>query len=314
MAGLLNTAILALSLAALWLCQWAASHLSVGYTLLAVWVFSLVANTPFAIMHEAVHGVASRNRRWNELLGFVAGWAFPTSFSMQRVAHEGHHRRNRTDFDLYDYYLPGQSKRVRNLWLYLGNLFGLYWWSVVFGNLVYLLAPGIYRSRFFTERLSPALGFGPYVADLAKLPPLRVWVEIALAFMYQAGMIYCLDLKMASVVACYWVFALHWSALQYVDHAWSARDIRNGAWNLKVLPPFRWIALNYHYHQAHHQHPEAPWFDLPKFVDPAGPQPSFWRIYLSLWKGVRPAPPMGAPADLDFLFPAADQPANDGAH
>lgn len=311
MIGILNTLILALSLAATWLCLWAASHLETGYALLAIWLFSLVANTPFALMHEAVHGIGCSSRRANELLGIVAGWAFPTSFSMQRVAHEGHHRRNRTDLELYDYYLPGQSKWVRNLWLYLGNLLGLYWWSVLFGNLVYLVAPWAYRSRFFVERLAPALGFGPYVADLAKLPPFRVWTEIALAFAYQAGLIHFLDLKASGVIACYWAFALHWSVLQYADHAWSARDIRKGAWNLKVLPPFRWIALNYHYHLAHHQHPEVPWYELPKRVDPAVRQPSFWRVYLSLWKGVRPAPPMGAPADLDFLFPAPKQPAGD---
>ncbi|MDR2113631.1 MAG: fatty acid desaturase [Candidatus Accumulibacter sp.] len=310
MTGILNILILILSLSATWLCLWAASHLDTGCALLAAWIFSHVANTPFALMHEAVHGVGHPARRWNELLGVVSGWAFPTSYSMQRAAHQGHHLRNRTDLELYDYYLPGQSKRVRNLWLYLGNLLGLYWWSVVFGNLIYLLAPWAYRSRFFVERLAPDLGFGPYVADLAKLPPSRVWPEIALAFAYQAALIHALDLEAAGLALCYWAFALHWSVLQYADHAWSARDVRNGAWNLKVLAPFRWLALNYHYHLAHHQNPEVPWCDLPKHVDPATPQPSFWRIYLSLWKGVRPAPPMGAPADLGFLFPAADQPGN----
>ena len=305
MTGTINTAILLLSLATTWLCLWVASHLAIGWALLAAWLFSLVANAPFALMHEAVHGVACRSRRGNFLLGMVAGWAFPTSFSMQRTAHIGHHQRNRTDLELYDYYLPSQSKLVRGLWLYLGNLLGLYWWSVVFSNCVYLLAPWAYRSRFFVERLAPAWGFGPYVADLAKLPPTKVWSEIALAFAYQAALVYFLDLSVAGVVLCYWAFALHWSVLQYADHAWSARDVTNGAWNLTVLPPFRWLALNYHYHLAHHQHPEVPWYDLPKYIDAAVPQPSFWRVYLSLWKGVRPAPPMGAPADLGFLFPAA---------
>ena len=86
---------------------------------------------------------------------------------MQRVAHVGHHQRNRTDQELYDYYLPEQSKAMRNFWLYAGNLFGLYWWCVVESNILYALAPGIYRSRLFVDRIAPRLGFGPYVKELA---------------------------------------------------------------------------------------------------------------------------------------------------
>jgi len=93
---------------------------------------------------------------------------------------------------------------------------------------------------------------------------------------------------------CHWAFALHWSALQYVDHAWSPRDIINGAWNLKVLPISRLFALNYHYHLAHHRYPTVPWIHLPKLLNSSEPQPTFWSIYFSLWGGTRPAPPMGS--------------------
>lgn len=313
MPGIVNLLLLLFSLAASWLCLWTVSHASFSFALVAVWIFSLVGNMPFALMHEAVHGVGCLSKRGNELLGIVSGWAFPTSFTMQRMAHIGHHQRNRTDQELYDYYLPTQSKLVRSIWLYAGNLLGLYWCSVVLGNLLYLLAPWAYRSRFFVERIAPVLGFGPYVVDLARLPAMRVWTEIVLAFGYQAIVFYLLDLTVLGIVACYGAFALHWSVLQYADHAWSARNIRDGAWNLKVLPPSRWLALNYHYHLAHHQHPEVPWYDLPMLVDQSDLQPSFWRVYFSLWKGVRPAPPMGAPADLAFLFPSSNKPAEQAA-
>ncbi len=309
MSGYLNAALLLLALATSWACLWAASHCAWAVTLLAIWVFSLINNTLFAIMHEAVHGSASRIHWVNELLGIVAGWAFPTSFSMQRLAHLGHHRRNRTDLELYDYYLPHESRLVRNGWLYLGNLLGLYWWSVVFGNVLYLVAPWVYRSRFFVERIAPALGFGPYVAELVRLPLWRVWLELAATLTYQVLLWSFLELNWLAWLLCSWAFALHWSVLQYADHAWSARSVRDGAWNLKVLPPFRWVALNYHYHLAHHQYPEQPWFRLPRYVDNSVPSPSFWRVYFSLWRGVRPAPPMGAPADLAFLFPASYPPS-----
>lgn len=303
MRTLLSCCLLFLSLTLPAASLWAASHLDPAWALLAVWSFALVNNMPFALMHEAVHGVAAGSRRLNALIGTLAGWAFPTSFSMQRVAHLGHHRRNRTDQELYDYYLPGQSTAVRNFWLYAGNLLGLYWWCVFYSNLLYLLAPGIYRSRWFVERVATPLGFGPYVRELAELAVPRVWLEIALAFAYQAALFVLLDLDPLACLLCYMAFALHWSVLQYADHAWSARDVANGAWNLRVLPPFRWLALNYHYHLAHHQQPQLPWYELPRYVDRDLPQPSFWRVYFSLWKGVRPAPPMGAPADIGFLFP-----------
>lgn len=306
MPGLLNIFLLILALATSWACLWAASHLPWGYALIGAWLFSHVNNTPFALMHEAVHGIGTKSQGLNHMLGIVSGWTFPTSFSMQRLAHIGHHERNRTDQELYDYYLPTQSRRVRNIWLYAGNLLGLYWWCVIIGNVLYFLAPWAWRSQVFVKKIAPALGFGPYVEDLAKLPAASVWSEIALAFGYQAAIFYVLDLNVAGFLLCNMAFALHWSVLQYADHAWSARDVRNGAWNLRVLPPFRWIALNYHYHLAHHQHPQVPWYDLPKWVDPHMRQPSFWRVYFSLWKGVRPAPPMGAPADLAFLFPAGN--------
>jgi len=299
----LNWTILALSAVATSACLYAASH---GALLLASIAFAFVNNLPFALMHEAVHGVASSNPRRNDALGFIAACMFPTSFSLQRVAHLGHHARNRTDNDLYDYYLPSESRLVRNVWLYAGNLLGLYWFCIPLSNALYLLATPLYRSRAFIERIAPKIGFGPHVNDIAQLNPLRVWIEIACAFGYQVALWFLLDLNWRGWLLAHWLFAMHWSALQYVDHAWSARDVTNGAWNLRVLAPVRWLTLNYHYHLAHHSHPSAPWTRLPQLAIDDPSQPSFWQIYVSLWRhGVQPAPPMGAPARRS-LFAAAD--------
>ncbi|GKX60745.1 fatty acid desaturase family protein [Leminorella grimontii] len=301
----LNAALLLFSLSLSAFCLWAASHSAWYWALAAVWFFALINNMPFAIMHEAVHGVASRSAWGNRIIGVVAGWAFPTSFLLQRRAHLNHHDNNRTDGELYDYYLPHQPKWLRNVWLYGGNLLGLYYFCVVLGNAIWLVAWWFYRSDFFVKKLGPALGFGSQIPELIKLPPLAVWCELALAFGYQALLFWLLDLNVWGYVACLWAFGLHWSALQYVNHAWTRRDVRNGAWNLRVLPVSRWLALNYYCHLAHHQHPAAPWYELPSLIDDQ-PRPTFWRIYFSLWRhGVRPAPPMGAPADVAFVFPLA---------
>jgi fatty acid desaturase len=305
----LNWLLLAGSAAATSACLWLASHGNWLAALLAAVAFAFVNNVPFALMHEAVHGVAANTRRRNYLFGFIASCMFPTSFSMQHVAHLGHHTRNRTDSDLYDYYLPNQSRFVRNLWLYGGNLLGLYWFCIPISNLIYLLGTPLYRSRFFVERLAPKLGFGPHVRDIAELSPLRVWLEMLCAFGYQAALYAGLGLNWQGWLLAHWLFAMHWSALQYVDHAWSARDVRYGAWDLKVAAPVRWLTLNYQYHRAHHGHPGAPWTDLPRLATHDNGQPTFLQIYWSLWRhGVQPAPPMGAPAERS-LFTPADQKA-----
>jgi fatty acid desaturase len=305
----LNWLLLAGSAAATSGCLWLASHGNWWIALVAAIAFAFVNNVPFALMHEAVHGVAANTPRRNYLFGFVAGCMFPTSFSMQHVAHLGHHTRNRTDSDLYDYYLPSQSRFVRNLWLYGGNLLGLYWFCIPISNLIYLLGTPLYRSRFFIERIAPKLGFGPHVRDIAQLSPFCVWLEMLCAFGYQAALYVSLGLNWQGWLLAHWLFAMHWSALQYVDHAWSARDVRYGAWDLKVAAPVRWLTLNYQYHRAHHAHPGAPWTELPGLATHDGGQPTFLQIYWSLWRhGVQPAPPMGAPAKRS-LFTPADQEA-----
>src|SRR6266850_4641141 len=277
----LNWLILALSAAATAALLWLASHGTWWLSLGAAAAFAFVNNVPFALMHEAVHGVAAATPRRNTIFGFLASCMFPTSFSLQRVAHLGHHTRNRTDSDLYDYYLPTQSRAVRNIWLYAGNLLGLYWFLIPLSNALYLVATPLYRSRVFVERVAPALGFGPHVREIAGLSPLRVWIEIASAFGYQALLWWALGLEWKGWLLAHWLFAMHWSALQYVDHAWSARDVAQGAWDLKVFAPVRWLTLNYQYHRAHHTHPGAPWTELPRLADHDDRQPTFLKIYWS---------------------------------
>jgi fatty acid desaturase len=294
----LNIAIFLVAFPATWGLLWIASHESLVWMLLAAWAFSLVNHLHFSLMHEAVHGVFSEDRTRNDLFGTLSAPAFPTSFTLQKIAHLGHHRRNRTDEELYDYYLPNQSRALRNFQLYAGNLLGFYWACIPVSNLIYLIAPWMYKSRRFIEGPARHLGFEPYIREIAQFSGLSIWSECMLALTYQVLLWWMLDLSWQGWLLCYWAFALHWSALQYVDHAWSPRDVVHGAWNLKVLPITRALALNYHYHLAHHRHPQAPWVFLPGLVKAEEPQPTFWRIYFRLWGGTRPAPAMGAPSTL----------------
>ena len=99
-----------------------------------------------------------------------------------------------------------------------------------------------------------------------------------------------LDLNLLGWGLCYAAFALNWSSLQYADHAWSGRDVHDGAWNLRVSRVVQALFLNYHHHKAHHQHPTVPWLHLPRYVDMTEERPSFLAIYLRMWRGPRPWP------------------------
>jgi fatty acid desaturase len=120
-----------------------------------------------------------------------------------------------------------------------------------------------------------------------------VWPETAFTFAFQLALWYLLDLNWVGWLACYWAFGVNWSSLQYTDHAWSPRDVHEGAWNLRFWPITQAIFLNYNLHLVHHRQPDIPWVHLPRFVRAGDPRPSFWTIYGSLWWGARPAPPVG---------------------
>jgi len=288
---ILNLLMFALAFVGCLTLLWCSSHLALGWILLAAAGFAILNNTMFTLMHEAIHGVLLPNAKANALLGFVCGVFVPVPLVAYRYGHMQHHVRNRTDVELFDYYLPTDSRTKKNLWLYLGNMLGGFWALMAMGTLLYLFFPWYFRSPG-RERETQGFGIGAGVSDIAQLPLLTSWLQCLCVVLGQAAIVWALDLSLAGWLLCYGAFALHWSALQYTHHAWSVRDVKTGAWNLRVFPPVRWLSLNYHYHLAHHTNPDVPWVYLGEFVTKEETRPSFLKNYLTLWGGVRPAPPM----------------------
>lgn len=296
--GRLNLTIALAAMGASAACLWLASHAPNFWVMgAAAILFSYTNNTLFSLHHEAAHGIFHPSARFNDAAGAVlAGW-FPTIFSIQRISHQGHHRRNRTDEELYDCYLPHQSRWVKNYWIFC-LLNGSYWAIIPVAASLYLLCPWAFRARWFQEGPARWWGFQPFVRDIARAPIARVWLEGLVSLGVQLSLVFALDLSLVGWLACYWAFGLNWSSVQYSDHAGSPRDVIEGAWNLYFWPGARWLFLNYNYHLVHHREPLIPWTQLPSRVRPGDAQPSFWRVYLSLWRGARPAPPGPSPRPL----------------
>ncbi len=257
--------------------------------------FSFVANTLFSLLHEAVHRHFHANATVNEAFGILCAAFFPTGLMFQRVVHLGHHRRNRTDWELFDHYQPGVP-RYKTLFRLYCLLTGFFWLSAPLGGALYLLLGPLFRSHVFMHGICRWYGFEPMVVDLARVPGWRMRAEIVFTVTFQALLVIALDLTLLGWGLCYVAFALNWCSLQYTDHAWTRRDIVEGASNLRVNRIVQWIFLNYHHHLAHHRHPEVPWVHLPKYVDFSQPRPSFLSIYLKLWRGPTPTdePPPAA--------------------
>jgi fatty acid desaturase len=296
-----NLAIAAAAIAASSVCLWIASHAAAWWIAgISAVVFSYVNNTIFSLHHEAVHGGFHPNPRINDGAGMLLAAFFPTIFQIQRISHLGHHRRNRTDVELYDYYLPHQSWLLKTYWIYC-LLTGFYWSIIPVAALLYVVWPFTFRAAWFQKGPARWWGFQPFVADIATAPVGRVWSEGVFSLAVQLALFTALDLNFTGWIACYWAFGLNWSSVQYSDHAGTRRDVIEGAWNLRFWPLARLLFLNYNFHLAHHRQPEIPWIYLPRLARPGDANPSFWRVYLRLWQGARKAPEGPGPQPLPKL-------------
>ena len=272
---------------------WCASHARWrAGALVAAIAFSYTNNTTFALLHESVHGLFHPGRAVNEWFGRFNAALFPTALSFQRTCHLGHHRRNRTEAELFDYYKPGDSRFLKYAQWY-GILTGVYWTLMPLACLLYLLCPWVFRLRSLRNagsRLARQTGADAMLAGFENAPAGTMRGEILLTLLAQGAIFYFLHLTAAGWLLCYACFAVNWSSLQYADHAWSELDVHDGAWNLKVNRVVQYVFLNYHHHRAHHQHPDISWLHLPEHVEFSGERPSFLKIYLKMWMGPRPYP------------------------
>lgn len=290
---------------------WLASHGTGWQIALAAVAFSFLNNTMFSLLHESVHGIAHASRGMNEAVGRFAAAFFPTSLSLQRVFHLGHHAHNRTIEEQFDYIRPFDRPWLKRAQWY-AILSGLYWVFVPLGGLAYLFAPSL-LTRFgapassrrvrrlpggkddeepaaWNAALRTQTGASSMLAGLESAPRTLIRLELLFTIAVQIALFVLLELTIAGWAVCYAAFALNWSSLQYTDHAFSKLDVRDGAWNLRVNPVTRLLFLNYHHHLAHHRHPHVPWIHLGAYVDPAEERPSFWSIYWKMWGGPRPLP------------------------
>ena len=255
-----------------------------GLTLAAVALsWALLMNTAYAMLHEAEHHLLHPNRFLNDSAGALLALFFPAPFHLLRQGHIGHHLRNRSDDEAFDFYFKGENPVWKRLQLY-GILTGFFWLTIVMTTALTSIWPGLLRLKKFpadrpTEALLQSLNH--------RFLPL-VWLESVAAVALHGGLILLWDIPPWHWALLLASFGLLWSALQYVHHFGTERDVMNGALNLRS---WRWLDalwLNHNWHLRHHQRPTVPWIHLPYLDEgPDTPRPRLFPAWLRMWRGPR---------------------------
>lgn len=266
-----------------------ASQVSLYPTLLLGALFSFVMLTNYALMHEAAHGSLHTNDFWNHALGSFTGWHFPMSCRFLTITHLVHHRCNRTDHEMFDYYYEGDNRVIKYCQWY-GILLGFHYLIVPLGGLLVSALPKSWIIAIARHYRSSGVLFDDFtVSDIH-----RIRFEVIGCFVYWFLIWNLLGFNWLSLLILYGMAGFQWSTRQYLTHAFTPRDVTHGALILQANPVMKWVLLNGNYDLTHHLHPRASWIHLerlaPKNIKPM----NFWRQYVSMWKGPRlctePAP------------------------
>jgi hypothetical protein len=204
-------------------------------------------------------------------------------FSMIRITHAGHHLRNRTDFEMFDLYYPTDSKCIKVIQWY-GVLCGLFWPFVPLAAVLFAFLPWVFRLPVFHD-------YRPYRHLLGDIRRGQLWLirlELAAIVGFFALLFWCFELRWLNTLVLYGCFSVNWSTRQYVGHAFSKRDVIEGAWNLRHNSLMSWVLLHGEYDLNHHRRPDVPWYYLPRLSPAKEPRMSYVRQYWTQWLGPRP--------------------------
>jgi fatty acid desaturase len=228
---------------------------TIGFKLLLGLAFALVMIPVYSLMHEAAHNALHPAPRWNIFLGRWLCCLFIVSFHFFRHCHLKHHKKNRTDEEMWDLYYEHQNK-----WLRYGNLYlmmiGFGYLALWLSVILFAVAPGLVNSALFKKH-TEIKGF---LEGSDEVHRIRIsQLESIIVITFQLFCLWLINWDIGSWLICYLIHGFVWSSQNYINHAFSPRDIIEGAHNLKVPVWLNIIYLNFNLHLAHHQHPKIPW-------------------------------------------------------
>ncbi len=307
--GTLNLVLATAQMAAALLVLTLASHTHHWLPLIVSAIaFAFVMQMGFCIAHEAVHRKLHSNARVNLGVGIMMFSLFPGSFHFFQVAHLIHHRRNRSDDELEDYVLPGESPWFKRVMYYL-LISGLFWILLPLSSIAIAFIP---RKRIRLPRPKDDSGtFRKFAQFLNEVRPGWIRRDLLVAAAVWGISSALLHLRLSAVLICYAAFGFSWASQQYVYHVRTPRHAVLGALDLKLWTPVRWLYLNFNYHLTHHLAVWVPWNQLPS-ISPQQPARGYLRTYFNLWQPPEPVEQAWPPqyqlsGPLPDVLPAAGE-------
>lgn len=275
------TIVIIVTLLYFFLFQLAARSSGIGARLGFGLAFGVVMIPVYTLLHEAAHKTLHPSARINFLMGQLLSLLFGMSFRFYSHCHFKHHKKNRTDEEMWDLYYEHQNK-----WLRYGNLYlmmvGFGYFSIWLGNLIFAVYPSWSRSGLFKKHRE----MGGFLEDLETSAPLRAYqLDSLLVITFQVFCLWLINWDVITWLLFYGIHGFIWSSQNYVNHAFSPRDIINGAHNLTLPKWLNVIYLNFNVHLAHHQNPQIPWIHLPAYITSREGRIPFFKNYLRLWRG-----------------------------
>lgn len=226
---------------------------------LTIPIISLVMFRNFAFMHEAVHGLISKNRRINHVLGVASGTLCLLSFDSWRQAHIEHHRwSGNIDKDPVAAMIKTFPTFPKRLQMIL--TFGWKCWMPTLSFLQHTV--------FWAITLRHVFKTGRHLGEtLTAVFPVLFWASLFLTLPLGFTVTILVPSIVFYLIGTEVINAPHHLGLTYFRgetkiQIWeqfkTARTCVYPTWLA------RFVVLNFNYHTEHHMYPYVPWYHLDK--------------------------------------------------
>lgn len=228
---------------------------------------ALIANSQWALLHEAIHHHLLPHRAANRLIGRILAILLGSSFRLLQFGHLTHHRFNRHPLDCPDLYDPAVGQKWKIFLRYYFELFlGIYLAEMAVP--IFFLLPRRIIARLINKVYRGEDSKLSAIQSLAQqqLTKPTIIREIRQDVVIHGLLLFALIFVWnGQLLFLFGFYLLRGVLLSYIDniyHFGTSPANPEYAYNLKLPEILRYGILNMNLHRVHHRHMHLPWWQL----------------------------------------------------